>query len=193
MSKNIKELRNQTGLNRKEFSEEFKIPYMTLTDWELKKHEPPEYVHRLLEYYVHLRYSNNTCAPFNNEECMFNNMQDTYRSTFPILLTHTVVPVKYIHPLHQEDAINIHEIMKKDIRINSIVLFGNSVSIHCQNDSDLELAINLTHDYENIETKINISEMIQKSCNNNVDITWINRFNTDEKLYANILKGVQIV
>ena len=33
--KNLKKLRESTGMNRKEFCEYFEIPYMTETDWEL--------------------------------------------------------------------------------------------------------------------------------------------------------------
>ncbi len=31
----MKELRESTGLNRKEFCEKFEIPYRTMTEWEL--------------------------------------------------------------------------------------------------------------------------------------------------------------
>ena len=48
----IKELREKTGLNRKEFCEYFQIPYQTVTDWELDNRHAPDYVIRLLEYYI---------------------------------------------------------------------------------------------------------------------------------------------
>ncbi len=48
----IKELREITGLNRKEFCKYFKIPYRTVTEWELNNRHAPEYVLRLLEYYI---------------------------------------------------------------------------------------------------------------------------------------------
>ena len=46
----IKELSQQTGMNRREFSEYTKIPVRTLEDWEAGKRTPPEYVPRLLNY-----------------------------------------------------------------------------------------------------------------------------------------------
>ena len=49
-AKIIKELREQTGMNRREFSEYTKIPVRTLEDWEAGKRTPPEYVPRLLNY-----------------------------------------------------------------------------------------------------------------------------------------------
>lgn len=48
----MRELRESTGMNRKTFCEFFGIPYRTVTDWELDKRHAPEYVLRLLEYYI---------------------------------------------------------------------------------------------------------------------------------------------
>lgn len=48
----MRELRESTGMNRKEFCEFFQIPYRTVTDWELENRHAPEYVLRLLEYYI---------------------------------------------------------------------------------------------------------------------------------------------
>ena len=48
----IKELRESTGMIRKEFCKYFQIPYRTVTEWELDNRHAPEYVLRLLEYYI---------------------------------------------------------------------------------------------------------------------------------------------
>lgn len=48
----IRELRASTGKNRKEFCKEYKIPYRTMTEWELGQRHAPEYVIRLLSYYI---------------------------------------------------------------------------------------------------------------------------------------------
>lgn len=50
----IKELRESTGMTRKEFCEYFKIPYRTVTEWERDNRHAPEYVLRLLEYYIRM-------------------------------------------------------------------------------------------------------------------------------------------
>ena len=50
----IKELRESTGMSRKEFSEHTGIPVRTLEDWEAGRRTPPEYIPRLLGY--QLRY-----------------------------------------------------------------------------------------------------------------------------------------
>ena len=46
----IKELRESTGLSRKEFSEHTSIPVRTLEDWEAGRRTPPEYIPRLIAY-----------------------------------------------------------------------------------------------------------------------------------------------
>ena len=45
----VKELREQMGMNRREFCDYFG-PYRTVQDWEAEKRELPEYVLRLLQY-----------------------------------------------------------------------------------------------------------------------------------------------
>lgn len=48
----IKELRELTGMNRKEFCDYFAIPYRTVTEWELDNRHALEYVLRLLEWRI---------------------------------------------------------------------------------------------------------------------------------------------
>ncbi|MDO4514982.1 MAG: transcriptional regulator [Lachnospiraceae bacterium] len=44
------ELRNSTGMTRREFCEYFEIPYRTMQDWELGNRKMPEYLLRLMAY-----------------------------------------------------------------------------------------------------------------------------------------------
>ena len=53
-AKKIKELRESTGMNRKEFCEYFDIPYRTVSEWECDGRHAPDYVLRLLEYYIRM-------------------------------------------------------------------------------------------------------------------------------------------
>ena len=53
-SDKIKAIRESTGMNQKEFCEFFQIPYRTVTDWERDTRHAPEYVLRLLEYYIRM-------------------------------------------------------------------------------------------------------------------------------------------
>ena len=48
MAEHIRELRDQTGLTQKAFSEMYGIPVSTLRKWEQGESSPPDYVIRLL-------------------------------------------------------------------------------------------------------------------------------------------------
>ena len=48
----MKELRESTGMNRKEFCGYFGIPYRTVTEWERGTRKMPDYVFRLLAYRI---------------------------------------------------------------------------------------------------------------------------------------------
>lgn len=51
LSEKIKEIRKNTGLNRKEFSEYFGIPLRTVEDWEAARRTPRS----MLSGYWHIR------------------------------------------------------------------------------------------------------------------------------------------
>ena len=48
------ELRESTGMTRKEFCEYFEIPYRTFQDWELGNRKMPDYLLRLMEYKIRM-------------------------------------------------------------------------------------------------------------------------------------------
>ena len=49
-ARRIRELRENSGFTRKEFSEHIGIPVRTLEDWEAGRRTPPEYIPRLIAY-----------------------------------------------------------------------------------------------------------------------------------------------
>lgn len=46
----VRNLRDEMGMNRREFCDYYAIPYRTMTDWEYGKRKMPEYLLRLMEY-----------------------------------------------------------------------------------------------------------------------------------------------
>lgn len=46
----IKNLREETGLNRTAFAQHLGIPIRTVEDWEAGRRTPPEYIPRLISY-----------------------------------------------------------------------------------------------------------------------------------------------
>lgn len=48
------ELRDSTGMSRKEFAEYFGIPYRTVQEWELGNRKMPQYLLRLMIYKIRM-------------------------------------------------------------------------------------------------------------------------------------------
>lgn len=48
----VKELRKLARMTQKQFSARLGIPLRTIEDWDSGKRKPPEYVVRLIEYYL---------------------------------------------------------------------------------------------------------------------------------------------
>ena len=48
----LKRIREMLGMNRKEFSRYMEIPLRTIEEWEAGRRKMPEYVLRLITYYV---------------------------------------------------------------------------------------------------------------------------------------------
>lgn len=48
--KTFKEIREASGMSRKQFGEYFGIPYRSLQDWELENRKCPDYLLKLIEY-----------------------------------------------------------------------------------------------------------------------------------------------
>lgn len=51
----IRSIREETGLSRKAFSDKYQIPLRTMEEWEAGRRKPPEYVSRMLKYYVSIK------------------------------------------------------------------------------------------------------------------------------------------
>lgn len=67
--KKIKDLRESTGMNRKDFCEYFHIPYRTVTEWERDNRHAPDYVVRLLEYYIRMERLNKDKEDVEKNSC----------------------------------------------------------------------------------------------------------------------------
>lgn len=64
----ILELRESTGMNRKEFCDYFQIPYRTVTEWERDNRHAPDYLLRLLEYYIRMEKPTKGMSGFSESE-----------------------------------------------------------------------------------------------------------------------------
>ena len=64
----IKALRESTGMNRRDFCIYFGIPYRTVTEWERDTRHAPDYVLRLLTYYIQMEFLDGKKGNVTNDE-----------------------------------------------------------------------------------------------------------------------------
>lgn len=80
-SEQIKRIRLGTGYNRTEFSKKYNIPLRTMEEWEAGRRKPPEYIPRMLAYYVKMQDSK-TYYSSNNEFNLYVAEENSdYKST----------------------------------------------------------------------------------------------------------------
>lgn len=103
------------------------------------------------------------------------------------------INMRRIFPTKQLIAKRINEEFKEDSRICCIILFGSSVTMLCNQESDTDLLVRLNGKSCNIDNKNDISERIQEITDWKSDILWYDRISREDRIYSNILKGVQIV
>lgn len=113
--------------------------------------------------------------------------------TFPVIVPPCKVNMKRVYPTKQALVYKLHTTITQDPKISSIVLFGSSITMQCNKNSDTDLAIRLTDGYVNNDTKNSVSEHVQEICDWNADILWYDRLDTNERIYNDICRGVQIV
>lgn len=120
------------------------------------------------------------------------SLYDKYYS-FPVIVPESKVDMKRVYPLKQPLVYDLHNKLRANHEITSIMLFGSSITMQCNNDSDIDLAVRLQPDFINTDTKNSVSETIQEICNWNADIIWFDRIDKSDRIYHDICKGVQIV
>lgn len=110
---------------------------------------------------------------------------------FPVLFD-SPIDLARIYPTKQATAIKLYDILHTDERVVSAMLFGSSVTMHCNKNSDTDVSVRLQEAYINRETKNDISEKILEVCDWKADIIWYDTLSNTERIYKEICKGVQI-
>ncbi len=126
-------------------------------------------------------------------KCSKWDQQDNLRCEFPVLLQIPRVETERIHPLQQKKIFRICEILRDDERVLTVVLFGSSVNLRCNQYSDIDVVVRLREEFVCNEVKNDVSEKIQLACDWNADILWYDRIQNNSRFLENVLKGVQII
>ncbi len=98
-----------------------------------------------------------------------------------------------IHPLKQREVLAVQEALRNDPRVGSVYVFGSSCNIRCRRGSDIDLAVDLRPEHRDVGAKNEISEAIQKVCDYQADIVWMDRVKSGSRLKNSVARGVRIV
>ena len=120
-------------------------------------------------------------------------MERKGRYRFPIAVTVTEPDdvISHIYPLKQKQAQSIIDEFREDDRVDAIYVFGSSLNLRCNRNSDLDVCIRLRD--QSPAVKSDVSEKIGIICDWNDDIFWLDELVLDSPLRRDCLNGVEIL
>lgn len=185
----IKKLRLEKGLTQQEVAYELKIDQSTYAHYESGRRTPDIDKLRLLATYYCLVdellgvncVNKEKTSPLYGKYYKFNNL-------FP----DSPVDMSRVYPLKQSVVNELNIYLSREKRVKSAMLFGSSITIQCNKESDIDLVVRLNDDSINREVKSEISEKVLEICDWNADLLWFDTIDKNEKIYHDICKGVQI-
>lgn len=124
---------------------------------------------------------------------------DTWRQAklkkyiFPAIAGCDSYDFRRIHPLKQRAVYCIYEALKDNRYVEGMILFGSSVTVCCNRNSDIDLAVELRSDCLTNEARNEVSEIIQNACGYGADIIWTDHIKENSAIDANIKRGVRLI
>lgn len=194
----LKKYIKEKNLSVYKLSEISNVPYTTLNELINGKKKVNECKIKTIENIANsLNCSIETLLKLlNSEKVILSNSWDENKEKkfyFPIIVQNDNYECQRIHPLMQKKVNEIYQYVKLQNEILEVLIFGSSVNIRCHKKSDIDIAIRIKEDHFNREIQNKISEDIQKICDYNSDIVWLNTINANTQFYNNInTKGVMI-
>lgn len=207
--KYIQERREALGMSQRKFALQNDINYRTLQDYEQGR-KPVESI----KGDVLLRISRGLGCSIEDillednsklkREEVYNRLDNYYDELkelhlygkyyrFPVIANSEYVDMSRVHPLKQKVIARLGEKLSDDINIATIMLFGSSITMQCNLQSDIDLAVRLKDNEASTDIKNSVSEKIQDICEWKADIIWYDRISKSDRIYHDICKGVQIV
>lgn len=133
---------------------------------------------------------------FKNNDIILSNSWEECKDKvyyFPIIVNNENYDASRIHPLKQKKINEIYNITKNSNIIDKIIIFGSSVNIRCNKNSDIDIAVKIKDQYFTKENQNMISEKIGEITEYYFDMVWLNTIDKQSQLYYNIEnKGVII-
>lgn len=110
---------------------------------------------------------------------------------FPVVVADEMVDMSKIYPTKQAEVKRVLNRLRHDNHIETLRIFGSSITMACNKDSDIDFAVGIRDKSD--ETRNVISEIIQESCNWMADIVWLDHLSEDERIYKDIMGGIVLI
>lgn len=169
----VAELRRETNLSQQQFADLFEIPVRTLQQWEQGRSNPPAYVLSMMKQLL----ARDHMIPKSAQHRHVIPARRTWR----ICIDNPFEQCQRIYPIQQWKIRELIDDISRDSAVESITIFGSSVTERCHQGSDVDLYVELTTDHNPVQNKHDFA----------FDL-WTN-FTADERLKTEILKkGVKV-
>lgn len=110
---------------------------------------------------------------------------------FPVIEADEYVDMSRIYPTKQAAVKRVISTLREDKRVTSLRLFGSSITMACNKDSDIDFAVGI-QDLSST-SRNEISEKIQSACDWGADIIWLDHLAPTERIYSTIMKGMVLL
>jgi len=110
---------------------------------------------------------------------------------FPIVIADDKIDMSRVYPTKQREVKNVLDKLRDDSDVTELRLFGSSITMACNKESDIDFAVRLKA--PDHEVRNTVSELIQKACEWKADIIWLDRLSKDERIYTEIMKGLVLI
>ena len=97
-----------------------------------------------------------------------------------------------VHPLKQREVLKIYNLLSKSELVESVIIFGSSISMKCNIESDLDLAIYVTEQCSNIERN-EIDILVQEATDWDCDVLWGDHVTEEDRIYEDLQEGLKII
>lgn len=147
---NVAKLRHETALSQRQFAELFDIPVRTLQQWEQGKSSPPPYVVGMMEQLLSKKDEQQATSGRHRDNSGHNNAS---RHTIPrrkawrVCIDRPFEECQRIYPTQQRKVRELIDDVARDSAVQSITVFGSSVTDRCHRGSDVDVYVEMADDH----------------------------------------------
>ena len=128
----IAEMREQSHLSQGQFAGLFGIPVRTIQQWEQGRSSPPDYVITMIRELLPRKLARNGKGP---------RYSIPEKTRWRICIDRPFANCNRVHPLQQRKVRELLDDITANASVESVILFGSSVTQRCHVGSDVDLYV----------------------------------------------------